>query len=801
MYRFYNHLEIATMSFNNNFSNSSNNTLQGNNNPIDLCVLPDGKIAANNSIASSIGARQTSNDTLGQRKEKGILTQMDEDEDMESFSEFLKVAATSDDPQDKKGKAMTTPVRLFSLHGNIYALDKEGRPSLAGFTTASAKPIVITPKPGKASLSAQTITAQTTNFPHLKPSNATSPTKEDLLTKDINPNLSDEFTESLQSSPHLSPSRVTTKNQPFSESKNSNLNRKTTNLDPELEPLLPLIMSQHEAFTPHFIELGKISLSLSKDITKKKENFSLLKDNKKIPRSLRVKVELTASPAYSTDTDFIRLKDTMKDIVSDFIRKGTDCMIEWASKNIQLLLRDRCHSIFSKALQILDVIISYHSAFMGQPSWTTAKAYSLTFYLFKLYFSGPFFTHQELLNFFDLSKDQIILIVSKILTKDSSDEEALGAYNDMSLDNIDDSSEQEYEFLTETLKLFDEIMKTTTIALWSHNLRLTKQTNAVNILKAKLTALETLNATQATALAIARATEDLNEKSSQEEYRELRLTNLEKKVKSYEQKTNEIANKINNKQSKNKLLKNFKGSLPTESLSTPSPKTLSHKKSQQMVDLTNGDDEALQVTPAISLLSPPVPQNKNTYQRKHQKSSQTPALKKSSVHWKAAEVKQYNPEYPVTTSTTLPLTTTRPITNANLGIQTPLVYYTPASLASPFLTPFQNPTTLLQQQPNNNTHQDQLVPLPVQDGKINTIQQSQFVHPQMQQNNQNHLFPVQLQEIHPSLLHHGQMTNLSIPLNQRQNNGSSLSKISRPSNKRPNNHRNQTNQSKKLRGE
>ncbi|MFN9978277.1 MAG: hypothetical protein ACK53Y_00095, partial [bacterium] len=150
------------------------------------------------------------------------------------------------------------------------------------------------------------------------------------------------------------------------------------------------------------------------------------------------------------------------------------------------------------------------------------------------------FTHQELLNFFDLSKDQIILIVSKILTKDSSDEEALGAYNDMSLDNIDDSSEQEYEFLTETLKLFDEIMKTTTIALWSHNLRLTKQTNAVNILKAKLTALETLNATQATALAIARATEDLNEKSSQEEYRELRLTNLEKKVKSYEQKTNEI---------------------------------------------------------------------------------------------------------------------------------------------------------------------------------------------------------------------------------------------------------------------
>jgi hypothetical protein len=76
------------------------------------------------------------------------------------------------------------------------------------------------------------------------------------------------------------------------------------------------------------------------------------------------------------------------------------------------------------------------------------------------------------------------------------------------------SDKQEYEILAETLKLFDKIMKTTAISLWSHNLQLTKQTNAVNILKAKLTALETLNATQATALAIARATEDLNEKSS-----------------------------------------------------------------------------------------------------------------------------------------------------------------------------------------------------------------------------------------------------------------------------------------------
>jgi hypothetical protein len=55
-------------------------------------------------------------------------------------------------------------------------------------------------------------------------------------------------------------------------------------------------MSQHEVFTPHFIELGNISLAQSKTIKKKKESYNLLKENKKIPRSLQVKCELTTHP-------------------------------------------------------------------------------------------------------------------------------------------------------------------------------------------------------------------------------------------------------------------------------------------------------------------------------------------------------------------------------------------------------------------------------------------------------------------------------------------------------------------------
>ena len=129
----------------------------------------------------------------------------------------------------------------------------------------------------------------------------------------------------------------------------------------------------------------------------------------------------------------------------------------------------------------------------------------------------------------------------------------------MQIEEVDDSTELEYEFLADTLKLFDKILKTTTLTLWAHNIRSTQQTNAVNNLKARLTALETINATQATAFAIARATEELNEKSSQDEHKEIRLSNLEKKFKSYEQKTNEIANKIRKKTTKTNFKKTQRG--------------------------------------------------------------------------------------------------------------------------------------------------------------------------------------------------------------------------------------------------
>ncbi len=80
-------------------------------------------------------------------------------------------------------------------------------------------------------------------------------------------------------------------------------------LPPELKKLQPLIMSQHEAFSTLIKDLGNITLTLSKIIEKKKESYNLLKNDKKIPRSLRIKCELTTSSYYENDPDFLNLKD------------------------------------------------------------------------------------------------------------------------------------------------------------------------------------------------------------------------------------------------------------------------------------------------------------------------------------------------------------------------------------------------------------------------------------------------------------------------------------------------------------
>jgi len=574
-----NHSKPATMTFHNFATSNNSYPTQGNikdntfhnSGPVDIHVFQEQNTPFVDTTSG--GKRNYDPSDLANLFDStnDIFTQMDSDE------ETVKSNATNNTNQNQQEqeKSATTPGKTPITNDNVNI-------PTYGFATA-----------GTHSMASGTKLGTPFQIPYKKSSNRvtpqiqTKPTSCPLKTNTIDGHLKPA---AVQTSTPLGntttcPEKVTTENPellkqtlitgiPFKKTAlptfNTTINtiRKPITLDPELEPLRQLILSQHEVFTPHLIELGNTTITLSKIIEKKKENYESLKDNTRIPRSLRVKIDLSTSPSYTNDEDFIQLRDELRDIVSDFITKGKTVMTAWAGKNIQLLLKDRCHNILLKALQILDCLSSFHTDIIGQPNWPSVPHKHITLFLFKLYFSDIFFEHDAILTFFDLPQEIVIKIGAKILTKKESEGEALDLYNALDIHDINDNNETQYTFLAETLNQFDNILKTTTLSLWFHNKQLAKQESAVNNLKTKLLALETISATKATATAIAKATANIQEKNSQDEYKELRITNLEKNFKKYEQKTNEINNKFKNFQTgkTTQHQKNYKGDHLTESM-------------------------------------------------------------------------------------------------------------------------------------------------------------------------------------------------------------------------------------------
>jgi len=335
------------------------------------------------------------------------------------------------------------------------------------------------------------------------------------------------------------------------------------NLTPELELLRLLIMSQHEAFTHSIIELGNTNLLLSDIIEKKKESLTQIEYNNKIPRSLRIKCGLTTSPSYANNTEFIKLKDELQEAVSSFIQKGTNIMVEWAEINIQLLKWDRCLSIISKALTLLDGLSSFFLEVVGTPLFPSLPATKhINLFLWKLYLSNQYIKVDDLAEFFDLPLEHIILLGAKILLKTDSEEEAMSALNNLNLSDIDVDNNIHEAFLSETLISFDQIIKITTIDTWTLHKERNKHTTAAQNLKAKMNSLQIITATEATAHAIAKATENVSITNSKDLTTNLRLSTLEKQVRKQDQKFNEKLSTLQQQ-------KNSNGSYPTGSVASP----------------------------------------------------------------------------------------------------------------------------------------------------------------------------------------------------------------------------------------
>jgi len=415
-------------------------------------------------------------------------------------------------------------------------------------------------------------------------------------------------------------------------------NEKDINLPADLDPLKPLILSQHEVFSKSIQDLGDICLSLTKLIEKKKESLAQLKNDNKIPRSLRLKIELQTSPSYTNDNEFIELKDELHNEVTNFIKKGTKIMTTWAEKYTQRLIRDRCLSIFIKALKILDKLTSFNTDIMGTPSWPSVPPKYTTLFLLKLYLSNAVLNITELVQFFELTADEILLHCAKIILNTNSDEEANTLLNSLSLADIDMGDELQNIVIKEILLNFDQIIRITTSGLWSYHKTKMKQHTASNNLKLKMLENETISASEATALALTKATEQdkiINETNLNTN---LRLINLEKGLRRQEHKTNEIQN-LNKKL---KSRKNSNGSQPQEQLTSPDHHAPKKQKSK-IVDLTK--ESPTNGSSYLQLSSPPT-----RNQRFPQKTRPPKGNMKKSIKWKASEIRSFHPDTPTTHS-------------------------------------------------------------------------------------------------------------------------------------------------------
>jgi hypothetical protein len=120
-----------------------------------------------------------------------------------------------------------------------------------------------------------------------------------------------------------------------------------------------------QLLSPHIIDLDTICLKHTNIIEKKKDSSTKLINKELIPRSLRIKCDLTTSPDFENDPNYIILKRELQTAVSHFIATGMEIMKKWSIINIDLLIKDRCNIFMKKAISILDGLYSYWENVIG----------------------------------------------------------------------------------------------------------------------------------------------------------------------------------------------------------------------------------------------------------------------------------------------------------------------------------------------------------------------------------------------------------------------------------------------------
>lgn len=101
--------------------------------------------------------------------------------------------------------------------------------------------------------------------------------------------------------------------------------------------------------------------------------------------------------------------------------------------NIKLLTQDRCHSIMQRALIILDALYTYWDDILEPLNWPSHIKDNPLLFLLKIYFNKDINPDiDNIVNYLELQTSEILLITSKIITKNTNN-----TYNEQLINSID----------------------------------------------------------------------------------------------------------------------------------------------------------------------------------------------------------------------------------------------------------------------------------------------------------------------------------------------------------------------------
>ena len=275
------------------------------------------------------------------------------------------------------------------------------------------------------------------------------------------------------------------------------------------------------------------------------------------------------------------------------------------------MTQDRCHSIMQRALIILDGLYTYWDNILEPLNWPSHIKDNPLLFLLKIYFNKDINPDiDNIINYLELKTSEILLITSKIITKNTNNAYNEQLINSIDLSHFDNVSESQLQLITKTLRSFDEILQTTTTMLWNYNRAKIRHSEASQKLKAKLEAEQTTSATVSTALAINKALNNIENDNIRDKTTQIRISNIEKHLIQQNQTNREILNHLKIRKTPQRHLDN-------------KLKTTSHQFREDIVDLTETGFNS--------------PDNTSSpFRRK----------RKLNIQWDSTiqQVKQYNPE-------------------------------------------------------------------------------------------------------------------------------------------------------------